>query len=216
VTASSKRLSEIPRLHVVTDDVVLSDPRFLRMARAVLEAGGSGLALHLRGPGATGRALFEAARVLSDAARATGALLLVNGRVDVAMAAGAGGVQLPARGIPVDAARRLLGPSRVIGSSVHSPDEARAAAAGADFLLAGTLFPSASHVGRAPAGVAWLRELAELGPPVIGIGGIDVGRMAEALEAGADGVAVLRAVWTAPDPAGPVHELLAILQERER
>jgi thiamine-phosphate pyrophosphorylase len=216
VTASSRRPREIPRLHVVTDDGVLADPRFSRTARAVLAAGGSGLALHLRGSGTTGRALFEAARTLSTAARDAGAVLLVNGRVDVAMAAGADGAQLPARGLPVQAARRLLGAARVIGSSVHSTDEARAVAGGADFLLAGTLFASASHPGRPAAGVAWLRELAALGPPVVGIGGIDAGRVAEVLEAGAVGVAVLGAVWSAPDPAESVHELLEIIQGRTR
>lgn len=182
----------------------------------MLAAGGSGIALHLRGPGTTGRVLFDAARTLATAARDAGAVLLVNGRVDVAMAADADGAQLPARGLPVQAARRLLGSARVIGSSVHSTDEARALAGGADFLLAGTLFASASHPGRPGAGVAWLSEVAELGRPVVGIGGIDVDRVAEVLEAGAFGVAVLRAVWSAPDPAAAVHELLESIQGRTR
>jgi thiamine-phosphate pyrophosphorylase len=204
----------LPPLHVVTDDEVLRSADFLKRAGAVLRAGGEHVALHLRGPSSAGRFLFELAVALRAAAEESGALLLVNDRVDIALAAGAHGVQLGARAMSAADARRLLGPERLLGASVHSVAEAAAAAPRADFFLVGTVYASASHPGRAGAGPGFLRSLAEHGLPRIGIGGITAGRVAEVRAAGAAGVAVLRSVWNAADPAGATEELVRSWQNQ--
>jgi thiamine-phosphate diphosphorylase len=212
VTISAER-SPLPRLHVVTDDDVLAERDFARRAAAVLEAGGPRLALHVRGPASSGRALFEIAAALVREARGTGSLVLVNDRVDVSLAVEAGGAQLGSRGIGTAAARRLL-PGRWLGASVHGHEEGLAALwDGADFLVVGTLFATRSHPGRAPGGMEVLRTLANAGAPLVGIGGVTPHRVAEVLHSGGGGVAVIRGVWDEPDPAAAVQAYLDQLEK---
>lgn len=208
------RAPGLPRLHLVTDDRVASAPWFREAAAAAMAMAGGDLALHLRAPRMSGRSLYEAATALARYAADSGALLLINDRADVARAAGAGGVQLPRRGIAPEAARQILGPEAVIGASVHSAEEARDAA-GADFLLAGTIFRSGSHPDRQAAGTPLIRELLPLGRPVVAIGGITPDRVPEVLAAGASGVAVLAAVWDAGEPAAAVANFLETLREMD-
>jgi thiamine-phosphate pyrophosphorylase len=200
----------VPPLHLVTDDEVLARPGFLARAAEALEAGGERVALHLRGPRMEGARLFGLSTALVPLARAAGALLLVNDRLDVALAAQADGAQVGARGIHPADARRMLGAERWLGVSVHGRDEADAAAGGApDLLLAGTLYPTASHPGRAGAGPALLASLADLGVPRVAIGGITPERVGEVAAAGAAGVAVLRGVWEAERVGEAVEAYLA-------
>lgn len=199
----------IPPLHVVTDDEVVARPEFVTDARRVVQAGGAGIALHLRAPGASGRWMYDVATILREITGDAGARLIVNDRADVAMAVDAEGVQAGARGLLAEDARRWIGAGRLLGVSVHSVAEARDALGGpADFLLAGTIWPSASHPGQPGAGVGLLAEIAALGIPTIAIGGVTPARMVEARDAGAAGVAVLRGVWDAPDAAEAVAEYL--------
>lgn len=210
-------MADLPALHAVTDDAVLARADFGETARRVLEAGGPRLALHLRGPRTGGRALHGLAAALLPAARGAGALLLVNDRADVALAAGADGVRLGARGIRPEDARRLLGAEAWIGASVHTRGEAEeAAAGGADFLVVGTLYATPSHPGREGAGPAHLAALADVGLPRVGIGGITPARAPEVRAAGAHGVAVLRGVWDAPDPARAVEQYLKEMSDDGR
>lgn len=213
----------LPRLHLVTDDAIVARGGFRATAAAALEAGGPRLALHLRAPRTEGGIIFRLAADLFPAASAAGALLLVNDRVDVAGCAGAHGVQLGQRSIPVASARSLLGAGAVIGVSVHSAEEARAAfeadgapgVRGPDFLLAGTLFETPSHPGRPGAGTGLLAEVARAAPgiPVVGIGGVRPERLPELRAAGAHGFAVLRGVWDTASPAGAVERYLTLWQE---
>ena len=132
-----------------------------------------------------------------------GALLLVNDRIDVALACGADGVHLPAGSFAARDARALLGPRRLIGVSTHHPDEVAAAAeSGADFVVFGPVHdtPSKRPYGP-PLGLAALRRAAAASIPVYAIGGIDAARAAEARRSGAAGVAVVRAILAAADPA---------------
>ena len=198
----------IPLLHVVTDDDVVARAGFLRTADAVMAAGRMEVVVHLRAPRMSGRRLWKMARALVHAAIERESWVMVNDRADVALAAG-DGVQVGARGLPAADARRVMGEERMVGVSVHSVEEARAALAGApDFLLAGTLWPTPSHPGRPGAGVGLIREIASLGVPTIAIGGVTPGRAVEARDAGAAGAAVLRGVWDAPDPAAAVRGYL--------
>ncbi len=199
----------VPPLHVVTDDGVLARRDFAARAGEVLATGAGEVALHLRGPRTSGRRLYELASALVPLAHETGALLLVNDRVDVALAAGVGGAHLGARSLSPADARGLLGGVGRVGASVHSRAEAEAAVSGgADFLVVGTLYATGSHPGRCGAGVGLLLDMAGLGVPLVGIGGITIGRVAEVREAGAHGVAVLRGVWDAERPWDAVREYL--------
>jgi thiamine-phosphate pyrophosphorylase len=205
----------IPRLHVVTDDEVLRRPEWPRVAAEVLEAGRRRVALHVRGPGLSGRVVYERAESLLDVARATGSAVIVNDRVDVALTLPAvAGVQLRETSLPVDVARRLLGPARWIGASVHGAVRARnAAARGADYVLLGTVFATPTHPARSGGGLALLTEvLRTTALPVLAIGGVTAERAKELRGAGAYGAAVLGGVWRSPDPAGAVARYLRGLE----
>jgi thiamine-phosphate diphosphorylase len=191
----------IPPLHVVTDDAVVAREDFLGVAERIIEAGGPLLVFHLRAPRASGRRMYELARALRDPVIGADGWLIVNDRVDVAVAAGADGVQLGARGLSPADARRLLGLDDLLGVSVHAEDAGRAAQAdGADFVLAGTIWQTPSHADRRGAGTGLVREIAALGIPTIAIGGVTPQRAA--------GVAVIRGIWDDPDPAAAVSEYL--------
>jgi thiamine-phosphate diphosphorylase len=203
----------IPPLHLVTDARTLAGEGFTEAATRVLEAGGDRVAVHLRGRGTAGGRLLELADRLLPVARTTGGVLLVNERLDVALLAGVHGVHLPEEGLPVPAARSLLPSGALVGRSVHGPvtldPEDRP-----DYLLVGTIFSTPSHPQREGAGVDRIRRVraSAEGLPVVAIGGIAPGRIAEVVDAGADGVAVLRAVWDAPRPAEAVDALLVELE----
>ena len=197
----------LPRLHAITDAAVLAHPD-LGIRAAAIAAAGSAVALHVRDRSAGGAALAHHALRLSALARPPEAAVFVNGRPDLAAAIGADGVQLAAGDLSPADTRRLF-PRGWIGRSVHAEDEAREAIAeGADFLMVGGIYPSASHPGRPAAGLALVRRTATLGRPVIAIGGIDASRVAEVRDAGAYGVAAITALWSATDPAAAALALL--------
>jgi thiamine-phosphate diphosphorylase len=197
----------LPRLHAITDAGVLALAD-LGVRAAALAAGGSAVALHARDRGATTRALVAAAERLAALARPPEAAVFVNGRADVAAAVGAHGLQLAAGDLTPADARTLL-PHGWIGCSIHSPAEAEAAVqAGADYLLLGNVYPTASHPGRPGLGLDSVRAVAGLGRPVIAIGGVDPVRARELKAAGAYGVAAIGALWRADDPAAAALALL--------
>ncbi|MBR9990832.1 MAG: thiamine phosphate synthase [Gemmatimonadetes bacterium] len=195
-------MNALPRLHFVTDDAVLADRAFPDVAERVLECCGRSAALHVRGHATSGARMHAVAQRLQAAALRTGAWLLVNDRLDIARAVRANGVQLGAQSLAVADARALLGAGARIGRSVHGAAEAlEAEADGADFVLLGTIFASASHMGRAGAGVGLVQDtVGRTTLPVLAIGGITNARVADVAAAGAYGVAVLGGVWRDDDP----------------
>ena len=211
--ASPAPRGRVPVLHVVTDDAVLARARFVDGARAAMEVGGPHLALHLRGHATPGGRIFTLASELRSWAQSYGSLLVVNDRVDVALAAGLHAVQLGERSLPVADARRLLGPEVAVGASIHDPMGAAAAARdGSAWLFVGTLYSTPSHPEHPGAGCEALVRVAEaVKVPLVGIGGITVGRVAEVRDHGAHGVAVIRGVWNAPDPVRAVRDYLVAL-----
>lgn len=141
------------------------------------------------------RPLLELVREIVGIARDGETLVLVNDRLDVALAAGADGVHLPSNGLPVSEVRPHV---RVLGVSTHSLDEAqRAEEAGADFVVFGPVFESP---GKTPVSLEPLRELtAKIKIPVLGIGGITPANAREVVEAGAGGIAAIRMFQTGCD-----------------
>ncbi|MBI4571949.1 MAG: thiamine phosphate synthase [candidate division NC10 bacterium] len=168
-------------------------------------------AVQLREKDLSTRDLYDLAGKLLAMTRAVGAMLLINDRVDVAMALSADGVHLTRRSLPPRETRELLGPARLIGISCHSPAEVQEAVdGGADFIVLGPIFetPSKAAFGP-PLTTALLREArARTSLPILAIGGIRGSRVPEVMAAGADGVAVISAVMAAPDPGVAATQLL--------
>jgi thiamine-phosphate diphosphorylase len=146
--------------------------------------------IQLRAPGSSARSLEMEA---GDLVAASSVPVLISSRCDIALAAGAAGVNLPERDIAVADARALLGP-RLIGRSVHSLTSAlRAQEDGADFVIFGPVWPSASHADSVANGVEALAEIAHrLRIAVVAIGGVTEERIAECHAAGAAGYAAIR------------------------
>ena len=203
----------IPRLHVITDDVVLAEDSFCARAERVLEVSRP-IALHLRGPHTPAWRLSKLARALREGAASSGVTLLVNDRVDITLTLALDGAHLGARSLPPVAARGILGSDPVLGASVHSVKEAvEAAAGGVDYLFVGTLFESMSHKGRSAAQPGLLNSVGNhVRLPLLGIGGVTPARVAAVLGAGGYGVAALRGIWEAPSPTDAIRDYLDALE----
>lgn len=206
-------------LHLVTDRL---ESR-LALAAAVAAAVRGGVdAVQVREKGEPAERVLAAA-VEALAAVAGRARVLVNDRVDVALAAAADGVHLPARGLPVAAARALLPRAAgwLVGVSVHSVEEARAAVAdGADYVIYGHVFPTGSKPGVPSRGLRALGEVVAAVPaPVLAIGGIGLDNAAAVLETGCAGLAVIRALLQEADPeaaAAALREAMGRCRTRPR
>jgi thiamine-phosphate pyrophosphorylase len=159
-------------------------------------------------------ALLDVARALARRCRETGALFIVNDRVDLALAADAGGVHVGQDDLPASAIRSLLRPGMILGVSTHDPAQARRALAdGADYVAVGSMFPTGTKPAFQLVGPALVRELRpEIPVPLVGIGGIGADNAGEVIAAGADAVAVISAVCSAPDPESATRRLMTAIQ----
>ena len=195
-----------PCLMLITDRSRLRGRTLEEVASQAVEGGVH--AVQLREKDLSAAPLYELAAPLHAALRGR-ALLLVNGRIDVALAIGADGVHFPQRGLAAKQARDMAKDVCIIGRSVHSPDAAIAAEAeGADYLQVGTIFETASKPGRPAAGLSLIREVRDaVSIPVIAVGGIDAGNAAAVIAAGADGIAVIGAIMDADDPWQAARDL---------
>ena len=200
------------RLIVITD-VALAAPRAVTdVVAAALRAGAP--AVQLRMKDVPARELAEAARALRAQTRQTGALLFVNDRLDVALAAAADGVHLGPDDLPVAAARAAAPAGFLIGCSADSPEvAARAARDGADYIGCGAVFGTSSKdVGGERIGVARLDQVARsVDVPVVAIGGVTAANVGEVAATAASGVAVIGAVMGAADPEAAARALLAAM-----
>lgn len=197
---------------------LISDRKQTRgdLRQAILAALRGGIdCVQLREKGGPALHLFETAQALVPETRRAGARLLINDRVDVALAASADGVHLAGKSLPPEVARELLQPGMLLGVSVHGLEEARAAvAAGADYVTFGHVYPTSSKPGLPPRGIRQLASLVEsLDVPVLAIGGIEPTNVREALATGAAGIAVISSVLAAPDPEAAARELRRAVDE---
>jgi thiamine-phosphate pyrophosphorylase len=149
-------------------------------------------------------ALADLVQELVAVARGSSTRVLVNDRFDVAIACGAAGVHLRGDSVPAAAVRRAAPPPFVVGASVHTVDAAMIAAPDVDYLVAGTVWPTASKSSAAGLiGVAGLAQIAAaVKVPVLAIGGVTLERVADAVRAGAGGVAAIDLFMAASDGGG--------------
>ncbi len=202
----------LPRLHVIATDAVAGHAEFLDQCGDMQDRCGSELAIHLRLPDTPVRRALVLAERLEEGAVETGGWLVINGRVDVALVAGADAVQLGRDSLSIEAVRYLVGDSLAIGASVHDlPTADIRRKEGADFLVVGTVFATATHPDVTPGGPVLIKRIADAGLPIIAIGGLNLERLGAVRAAGAHGVAVIRAVWDEPDPAMAAEMLCARL-----
>jgi thiamine-phosphate pyrophosphorylase len=171
--------------------------------------------VQLRDKDAEAVPLLEAATVVRAAADRHGALFAMNDRADLALAADADICHLGQDDLPMPWARRILGDDVLLGRSTHSPAQASAAVAEAwDYVVAGPVYPTATKPGRPSTGLALLREVDAMRPPMpwFAIGGIDLSTVADVTAAGATRAVVVRAIVDAPDPAEAAKALRAGLR----
>ena len=174
--------------------------------------GGVGV-VQLREKDRTARERYELGRELRTLTREAGVTFVINDRVDIAQALDADGVHLGDDDLPVSVARDLLGDDALIGRSVSTVEDAEAAAAaGADYLGVGAVFPTGSkddidddEYAVGTDRVAAIAEAVDI--PFVGIGGVTAENATEVIEAGADGVAVITAITKADDPAAATEAL---------
>jgi thiamine-phosphate pyrophosphorylase len=188
-------------LYLCTDRALAGDRSLAALVEAAI-AGGVTM-VQLREKEMNTRDLLEAARSMRALTARLGVPLVINDRVDVALAAGADGVHLGGGDMPVEAARRLAGGKLFIGATARSVEAARAAkAAGADYLGVGAMFPTGTKSDTVVIGPAALRAIKEAtGLPVVGIGGINARNATSVIRAGADGVAAVSAILSQADVA---------------
>jgi thiamine-phosphate pyrophosphorylase len=166
--------------------------------------------VQLRAKGSGTREFLELAVRMAAVLKERSVPLIINDRVDIAMACGADGVHLGQNDMPVDKARRLLGRSKIIGVSVNTLKEGREAERlGADYVGLGPLYATSTKDTDLPVlgpeGIRPMRQ--KIGIPIIAIGGINSGNAADVMKAGAAGIAVVSAILDAPDPRSAAAEL---------
>jgi thiamine-phosphate pyrophosphorylase len=200
-----------PTLYLVTDPELAHGRRLTDVVGAAVRGGVT--LVQLREKHAGGRALLETARALKSLLDPLGVPLLVNDRVDVAHAAGAG-CHVGQSDLPAVAARAILGPDAILGVSLDDPEQARAVdPALVDYVAHGPFAATATKADAGgPVGAEGLAAARRLtGLPLIAIGGIDAGNAAAAIRAAAAGVAVVSAIMGSPDPAAASRELRAAI-----
>jgi thiamine-phosphate pyrophosphorylase len=175
-------------------------------------------AVQLREKDLTGCQLFELASELRNITREYGAKLLINDRIDIALAVGADGVHLGRASMPVAVARKILGKAQTIGYSAHCRHEAQQAEYdGADFVTFGPIYatPSKAIYGE-PLGLSCLTEVAQkLTIPIFALGGVKMSSAHEVMLAGASGVAMISTIISSQNPTAVTEELLNIIAHHE-
>jgi len=200
----------LPVIHAVTSDEIVLRDDFIDVACAVMAKLGPRGALHLRAGRISAARLQTLAGGLEAAQVITGAWLVVNDRIDLALGARARGAQLTSRSLRVADARRAA-PDLALGASVHSLEEARVATSeGATWLVAGHVFATSSHPGEEGRGLPFVRALAAaVTIPIVAIGGVRPEHCRVLRASGAYGLAVIRGIWDAPNAEQAASDYLS-------
>ena len=199
-------------LHVLTDRSLSRGRETLAVAEAALIGGAT--VIQLRDKTASTRTLVEEGLALRELTRKYGALLIVNDRLDIALAIDADGAHVGQDDMPAKIARQILGPDRILGVSAGTIEEARAAIAdGADYLGVGPIYATSSKADAgSPIGLTLLRALSQdYQTPLVAIGGIHASNAREVIQSGATGLAVISAVVSAENVGQATQELACMI-----
>ena len=197
-------------LYIILDPSVCPERPLVEVLKTAAEAGA--VLFQYRNKTASMKDAYVEALALRQAAAKAGVLFIVNDRCDLALAVDADGVHLGQGDLPLDLARKVMGPDKLIGISTHNSDQVREATAGKpDYLGFGPIFKPSSKQDHDPVvgleGLRAMRSLTSL--PVFAIGGIQIDQVREIIHAGADGVAVISAILKAQDLSHVVKAFLA-------
>jgi thiamine-phosphate pyrophosphorylase len=207
---NAARPHSLSGLYIILDPSVSPARPLLEVLTAAAEAGAS--LFQYRNKTASMKEAYMEAMTLRQAAAKAGALFIVNDRCDLALAVDADGVHLGQGDLPLDLARKVMGPNKLIGISTHNLDQVRVATAGKpDYLGFGPIFKPGSKQDHDPVvgleGLCAMRGVSPL--PVFAIGGIQIDQVGAVMKAGADGVAVISAILKAADIREAVRKFLA-------
>lgn len=203
-------------LYLITDSKLANYSMEQIIVKAI--AGGATI-VQYREKDADTQGLIRIADRLHKITKASGIPLIINDRVDIALAVDAEGVHVGQEDMPVSMARKIIGPEKILGVSVGTVTEAlKAVGGGADYLGAGDIFGTTSKDDAGePIGLKMLKKIAEaVSVPVVGIGGVTKTNAGSVMEMGADGIAVISAIISKPNPEKEARELLTIIKERKR
>lgn len=200
-------------IYLVTDEACLHGRPLLKCVEEALAAGVT--LVQYRAKAADGGVLYTEACKLKELCDKYSVPLIINDRLDIALAVGAAGVHLGQDDLPCAVARRLLGEDFIIGVSAHNPAEAvQAVSEGADYLGCGAVFGTATKHDVAKLGLENLRAIRKaVAVPMVGIGGITADNYAEVLATGADGAAIVSGILAQDDISAVVKKLVATKQK---
>lgn len=202
----------LPRLYVILDAALITSTE-RDFAVSLADAGVR--LLQYRKKSASARQYLDSSRKLAQTLCPMGVLFIVNDRPDVAVLAGATGVHVGQEDLEVEQARGLTGADKLIGVSTHNLEQfERAAASSADYIAVGPVYTTCTKVNPDPVvGLDFVRRVRPMtDKPIVAIGGITLERAAAAIEAGADSVAVISGVLSAPDPGQRARQYIRALE----
>jgi thiamine-phosphate pyrophosphorylase len=200
------------RLYLVTNSDGMDEARFLEV---VAQACAGGVTMvQLREKEKSGQEYYDLAIKIKQITDRFAIPLIIDDRMDVALAADAAGVHLGRSDLPVAAARKVMGPGRIIGATAKTLEQALAAVAdGADYLGVGAIYPTTTKVVTRITPVAVLNDIAEnVDIPVVAIGGLNAGNLDALYRSGASGIAVVTAIMSSPNPGGAAEELRRLVE----
>lgn len=202
-----------PTLYFITDSTEYTGEEFLRRVKAGLEGGAT--LLQLREKDRSTREYIETAEKVHELTRAYNVPLIIDDRLDVALAVGAEGVHLGQSDMPVATARRIAGPGMIIGATAKTVEQAKEAEAqGADYLGVGAIYPTTTHVKTKITPVSTLDAICkEVSIPVNAIGGLNKTNLGVLEGVGISGICVVSAIMKAPDPEAEARILLQMSKD---
>lgn len=200
-------------IYLVTDDGCLQGRALIDCVREALEGGVT--LVQYRAKTASSAEMYNEALQLKALCDSFKVPLIINDRLDIAMAVGAAGVHLGQDDLPCAAARRILGEEYLIGVSAHNPAEAaEALQSGADYLGCGAVFGTATKADVKKLGTDGLAAICKAkGLPVVGIGGVTADNYREVRAAGADGAAIVSGILAQPDIRTTVRAIARVSRE---
>ncbi|WP_337397406.1 thiamine phosphate synthase [Phascolarctobacterium succinatutens] len=200
-------------IYLVTDDGCLQGRALIDCVREALDGGVT--LVQYRAKTASSAEMYAEALQLKALCDSFNVPLIINDRLDIAMAVGAAGVHLGQDDLPCAAARKILGEDYLIGVSAHNPAEAKAALqSGADYLGCGAVFGTATKADVKKLGTDGLAAICKAkGLPVVGIGGVTADNYREVRAAGADGAAIVSGILAQPDIRATVEAIAKVSQE---